>query len=307
MSEEHDTTETETVEKRSSMNRRSVLRALGAGTAVTGLGAGIGSAKSSFANPSSQNATTENGVIVSKEGTDLKITDVQALEAGRARSELKNAPSVPETSAIKQWFLQNDLRPSIPDAGGLEFTTSKQVVNEGTPVVVSVPYKPTGRDESSVQAGLVNHLIINGENGERVPAAAIGIYTEETDQGVQQKLVGSSYTEETNQRVQQRSVGSSAGESVVFHEETVEGGVTGSGEFSTSQSIGCATCQIIYDGLVGGTWGAVNRAACLYGCTVTGPAYLVCAGACTIILSAITTYGTFYTAPVFCSDIVNYC
>ncbi len=299
MSEKHETRETK---KHSSIKRRRVLRAISAGAVITGLGTGVGSAKSSFFDQSYQSRVAEDDIIVSKEGTDLKITDIQMLgggqtlqtaEGGRAQSELKGIVSVPETSAIEHWFVRNGFHPNVLGAGGLTLTTNKEVVNEGDPVVVSIPYESTNRDDSLVQAGLVNYLIIDEEDGKRVPAAAIGIYTEETSQGILRKLIGSS-----------------EGDPVVFHEETIKDRATvpESGEISAlAPSIGCATCQIVYDGLVGGTWGGVSNSACLYGCTASGPAYLACVGACAIIVNAIVLYGTFYTAPVFCSDVVNFC
>lgn len=228
--------------------------------------------------------TTADGRVLGYEDSEVKIEEPEIAAPGRARREARGAMSSQEVKGIRDWFQQRGLRPDVTNSFALELTYSDNVedpaydedLDDADPVVVAIPYVPTGNKEG--EGGLLKVFMIDA-GPRRVPGGAVGFHVIEN---------------ETEQNLS--VIGQSDGEAAIIHEESLSGGFTASGYAE------CMACELAVGGICEGTYGAVGYSGCIFICTGAGPAWLACTPVCAAIVAIGVSTVCYIGADQFCKQ-----
>lgn len=217
---------------------------------------------------------------------DFEITGRSQLSDSDARSHVGTAMSWSYTRNLSKTMIQEaDLRPAFSDAFGLSVTTDDPKVNEANPVTVSLPFVSPKGD----RGGLLVMTVADTEQG-RGPLAAFGVTAEGTP---------------TSGDVQAMSSAQVKSYAVVDEQATVVNDRQVAAADVGTQDIGCGVCEFIASELCSYGVGKVTEGYCIQICLplVSGVAtYIICAGACAIMVDYITDRACSYGANYVCSQ-----
>lgn len=270
-------------DKSGNFNRREILKQLGTAGTVAALGMSGTSAATSGTPADKSQFETKNGIVVSKKGQDFEITGHSVIKGSRARHLLQGANSNASIKNIQSYLKENGLRSYNKGSTGLEFTTNNEEINAMDPALVTLPFVEKGNPSDATNVGMLVTVVADVDNS-RVPVATVGLLT---------KKSGDKYYREV--------IGSNDGKATLLAEHTV------GEEFTTSQSLSCATCSIVYNGLCDTAYYVSAEIACIGLCVPTGEAYPICEAGCQLIAAGISAYGCYYSGNYFCKNLINIC
>lgn len=230
------------------------------------------------------------GSVDATDKVDFEITGRTQLSDSEARSNIGTAMSWADSrNLVKKMIQQEGLRPAFSNAFGMSFTTDDPKVNEVNPTAVSLPLVSPKGD----RGGLLVMTVADTDQG-RAPLSAFGV----TAKG-----------NATNGDVQAMSSAQVKSYAVVENEASIVRDRQVSAAEVGTQGIGCDVCEFIAGELCSYGVGKVTEGYCIKICLplVSGIAtYVVCAGACALIIDYITDQACGYGASYVC-DQAGFC
>jgi len=275
-------------------SRRDILKRAAATGAISSVAlTGIAGAQRGSSNKqSSQNSPVHDGIVTGSNGrvlgyedSEVKVNEPEPTTGGRARREARGALSNKDVGVVRDYLQQQGLRPDIPGASAIDVSFSDNVedpaydqeqINGSDPVAVTIPFVPTGTDET--KGGLLKVFMLD-DGSRRVAGGAAGFYAE--DHGDSREL---------------RVIGQSDGEASIVHEETLAGG------FSSSGYVECMTCELVAGAICEGTYGTVGLSGCMFICAGAGPAWLACTPVCVVIVGVSVSVMCYVGVDAFCKQ-----
>lgn len=284
----------------SGIDRRSILKSIGASTATAGIfGNAVGAGAAS---PPSK-------------GLEVPESDIEVINA-----DLQSDGSVSASSATTRPELQNLVEYIENDTGltaitesnlSIEVETNKEEFNGYDPVITVIPFGQE-RDYSSRDSQPGNgvlYVYTVAEDDERVPVGTFGL--------VSQPVSRQSASRRDHRRVEGASSGSNRfqitsyvlndGEPVQAYSQIRE--VDGSNEVSGQASVVCYACQTLVDSVCVGGTRVLGTKGCMAACALAFGANFIaafgCASVCSTMFTAIAAVGCTAGGSIICKEMTG--
>jgi hypothetical protein len=271
------------------LNRRRILRQLSAvGVGTAGVTTGSFSAAADTATKTYQRHQTARKMKRLENEIGFKVTGHTVLDRSDAAHQLRYAFSELFAGDLKKKMMQDGLRPDPSNLFAMSMETDNEEVNQRNPVVATFPFVPRG--DLGDRGGLLNFLVVSDDDGNRVVSGATGFTATPSNDSKQLKLYGLD-----------------GFDAKLISTDTFTRSSEGVAAAAKYPSIGCATCNLMYDSACYYVTQGAAISAVAYICAPTGIGVFACAPAAYVILQAVRAYGCLYTGAKFCQDIVNFC
>jgi len=257
--------------------RRNVLKTIGS---ITAVGAGTLSTAS---------------VGTADDDPPFEVRDLDWWDQQSARRTIGVLNRNSYIRELQDTLRERGLQPKHRGITAATLVTDDEAVNETNPALVNVPFTnpANGNGRSGSDGGLLNVLLVDGEDGVRLVASALGTVVDDRSGSVQTADQGGHVTHFGN-------VG----------EERLTPGVIGTGTVDLgpqTSDISCDVCQIIANALCDYAGSSVTTSACFevgVACLSGGsiPGAVGCLGACYAIVGAISLTGCYYASSEICEE-----